>query len=299
VPDNPTLKLLFILNPVSGGKSKSNWETGIREYFRASDNKYEIYNTSGHNDLESIKYWIETWGPDKVIAVGGDGTLKLVAEALLGKDIPLCVFPAGSANGMAREIKMPLTLEDCMGVLFNGEAKHTDIIRINGEHICLHLSDIGMNAQLVKYFEENDVRGKIGYARGILRVLWNRELMQIRIKKSGDNLERAAFMVVLANASVYGTGARINPVGDLHDGLFEVVILRKLSLTELFKMLFLNAPFNPEKTELLQADSLTIEVRKRAYFQVDGEYLGKTQKVSAQVERNALLLLFPPGERNQ
>jgi YegS/Rv2252/BmrU family lipid kinase len=297
VPDSQSLKLLFVLNPVSGGKSKSNWEAGIREYFRASENKYEIYNTSGDNDLESVKYWIKTWEPDRVVAVGGDGTLKLVAEALLGKHIPLAVFPAGSANGMARELKMPVDLETCMDILFNGEAKYTDIIRINDEHICLHLSDIGMNAQLVKYFEENNVRGKLGYARGILRVLWKRQLMQVRIKRSGENIERDAFMVVVANASVYGTGARINPVGDLHDGLFEVVILRKLSVLELFKMLFLNTPFNPKKTELLQADSLTIEVRKRAYFQVDGEYLGKTKKVSAQVERNALLLLFPPTEQ--
>ena len=295
MPIPASQKLLFVINPVAGGKSKLNWEAGIREYFRNSPHAHEIYSTTRTNDIESIKYWVETWKPDKVVAVGGDGTLKLVAEALLYSETPLCVFPAGSANGMARELGMPQDLESCMGVLLEGEAKKTDIIRINEHHVCLHLSDIGINAQLVKYFEENNVRGKLGYARGILRVLINKRLMEVRIRKGDTTLKRTAFMVVLANASMYGTGAKINPVGDLHDGLFEVVILRQLSIVELLKMLFLNAAFNPNKTELLQANSLTINVKRKAYFQMDGEYFGKTKKVSAHVEQQALLLIFPKG----
>lgn len=281
------------MNPVAGGKHKANWENGIRDYFKDSPHKFEIYNTTGIDDNESISYWIDSWKPDKAVAVGGDGTLKLTAEALLGRNIPLCIFPAGSANGMARELKMPVSLEDCWEVLFEGVSRKIDIIRINGNNICIHLSDIGMNAQLVKYFEENDVRGKIGYAREVFRVLWKKRLMQLSIIKDHSILMRNAFMVVLANASMYGTGARINPIGSLNDGLFEVVILRKLSVIELLKMLFLNKPFNPHKTELLQAHSLTIEVKKRAYFQVDGEYLGKTKKIHAEIEREALLLIFP------
>jgi len=281
------------MNPVSGGTNKSAWETGIRDYFRDSPHRFEIYNTNGENDKESLRYWINTWAPDKVVAVGGDGTLKLAAEVLLHSDIPLAVFPAGSANGMAREIGMPADLGECLKVLFEGEAKRTDIIRINEEHICLHLSDIGMNAQLVKYFEENDVRGKIGYAREVFKVLWRKRLMYVTLEKGSMKFQRNAFMVVMANASMYGTGAKINPIGNLHDGLFEVVVLRKLSILELFKMLFLNRPFNPEKTELFQADSLTLEVRKRAYFQIDGEYMGKTNKVTAKIEKQSLLLIFP------
>ena len=296
MPNTERQKFLFIINPVSGGKSKVNWEAGIRDYFKTSPHAYEVYGTRGEGDIESIKYWIDCWKPDKVVAVGGDGTVKLVAEALLGSGTPLCIFPAGSANGMARELAMPADLEDCMEVLLNGQEKWTDVIRVNHHNICLHLSDIGINAQLVKYFEERNVRGKLGYARGVLRVLMNKRVLEVRIKRGDTFINRTAFMVVLANASMYGTGAKINPAGDLHDGLFEVVILRQLSIIELLKMLFLNAPFNPKKTELIQATSLTIEVRKKAYFQVDGEYLGKTKRITAQVEKQALLLVFPKEE---
>jgi diacylglycerol kinase (ATP) len=293
VPASGSIKILFVLNPVSGGRSKVTWETGIRDYFKNNEGSYEIYNTTGQADHESLGYWIKTWKPDTVVAVGGDGTLKLVAEVLQGTDTPIAVFPAGSANGMAREIGMPAELADCMEVLQKGHTRKVDVIRINDEDICLHLSDIGMNAQMVKYFEQNNVRGKMGYARELIKVLYRKRLMEISIKNKEANLKREAFMVVFANARMYGTGARINPEGNISDGIFEVVIIRKLSFVEFFKMLFLNRPFNPEKIEVLQADSVTIRVKKRAYFQVDGEYRGRTRKISAHIEAGALLMLVP------
>lgn len=284
-----------MLNPVSGGKNKGGWETSIRDWFKGSPHQYELYNTTGDSDKESLKYWINDWKPDKVVSVGGDGTLKLTAEVLLGSDIPICIFPAGSANGMAREMSIAPDFESCMNMLLHGELRRVDIIRINGKQICLHLSDIGINAQLVKYFEENDMRGKLGYAKEIFRVLWRKRLLDLTIKKGDKQIRRHGFMVVIANASMYGTGAVINPKGDLHDGLFEVVILRKLSFMELLKMLVFHRPFDPRKTEIIQTDELTVEVKHNAYFQIDGEYMGKTRKVNAAVEKGALLLMFPPA----
>ncbi len=56
-----------------------------------------------------------------------------------------------------------------------------------------------------------------------------------------------ALMVVLANATKYGTGAVINPEGNLYDGKFEVVIMRRLAFSELIKMWFNPQPFNPKR----------------------------------------------------
>lgn len=293
MPDTNPLKILFVVNPVSGSRKKWNWETGIRDYFKNIPHRFEIYSTTGKDDSESLKYWIETWKPDKVVSVGGDGTLRLVSEILLGKNIPLCIFPAGSFNGMARELRMPSDPETCWKILFNGIPKQVDVLRINGKNLCIHLSDIGLNAHLVKYFEENDMRGKLGYAKEVFRVLWKKRLMEVTIKKGDEVYRRQAFMVVLANASMYGTGARINPLGKLDDGFFEVILLRKLSVLELLKMLFLNRPFNPEKTEIVQAESLSIEVKKKAYFQIDGEYLGKIKNVDVRIEKQVLTLIIP------
>lgn len=283
-----------MFNPISGGQSKAEWEEAIRQYFRQSEHSFELYHTTGKSDEETIRYWINDWKPDIVAAVGGDGTIKLVASVLVGTQIPMAIFPAGSANGMAREMNIPQVFESCMEIMLDGDARKTDVIHINDKDICLHLSDIGLNAQLVKYFEETGMRGKLGYARGILKTLFRRRLFRIKITTDDHRtFDRKAFMVVLANARMYGIGAFINPNGDMHDGIFEIVVVRKLSVLELIKMLFRHRPFDPEKTEIFSATSVTIQTNKRMYFQVDGEYRGKTKKISATVEKGAIILMHP------
>jgi YegS/Rv2252/BmrU family lipid kinase len=296
VPTENFLKILFVLNPVAGGRSKAQWEETIHEYFKELPHKCEVYHTVGENDKESVKHWINTYKPDRVVAVGGDGTLKLVAEVTLGKNIPIGILPAGSANGMARELALPTDLEECLDIILNGNIVNIDIIRINDGDICLHLSDIGMNAQLVKYFEENGWRGKLGYARGVFRVLWNRKLLNLKIYTDEEVIERGAFMVVLANARMYGTGAMINPDGDLKDGKFEVIVIRRISFRETLKILLRNRNFNPEKIETLKAKSVEIYVRHRAFFQVDGEYKGKTKAIKAKIEKQVLPIMLKAEE---
>lgn len=287
------MKFLFILNPVSGGHNKAEMEQNIRSYFSNLPDQFECFYTTGKNDVASIQYWLKQWRPDRVVAVGGDGTIKVVAEAMVGKNIPIGIIPAGSANGMARDLDITVDFKQSMHIIRHGNPRSVHIVRINDRYVCLHLSDIGLNAHLVKQFQAQNVRGRKGYAREILRVLWHRELMDVTLHHEKESLFRKAFMVVIANARKYGTGAAINPRGDLHDDLFEVVILRKLSITELLKMLVFNRPFNPEKTEVYQTSNLTIKVRRSAFFQIDGEYMGKTKKISAQIEPHALMLIFP------
>lgn len=298
------LKLLFIHNPKAGGKhhykniwwhNDIEWESAVKKHLNDHPCQYEFYTIQGNKDeIASITNLVEKIQPDKIIAIGGDGTAKLVAEVAMTAKIPMCIFPAGSANGMAREIGMPENFEACMNTLLNGIPQYIDIICINSSQLCMHLSDIGINAQLVKYFEDNNLRGKLGYAKEIFKVLWRKHLMKVEIKTGEHEIKRKAFMVVLANAGSYGTGVRINPLSNIHDGIFEVVILRRLSLIELFKMLFFNRPFNPKKTEIIQAQSIEITVKHRIHFQVDGEYMGKTDSVYAAIKPNALQLIFPP-----
>ncbi|RYD57181.1 MAG: diacylglycerol kinase family lipid kinase [Sphingobacteriales bacterium] len=287
------MRILFVLNPVSGGRSKAEWESGIKNYYKDTEHTYELYLTNGQNDRSSLTHWIESWKPDRVVAVGGDGTLKLVAEILASNEIPLGILPAGSANGMARELGLPASLEACLDIIMGDNIRKIDTIKINGKDTCLHLSDIGLNAQLVKYFEENGWRGKLGYARGLLRVLINKKVLHVRIETEQESLIRDAFMVVLANARMYGTGAMINPKGNLEDGVFEVIIIRKLSISAFMKILFRTRNFNPDKIEILPAKSVVIEVKKKAYFQIDGEYKGQTKAIKAEVQKQVLPIMLP------
>ncbi|GAB2531653.1 diacylglycerol/lipid kinase family protein [Spirosoma aerophilum] len=287
------MTFLFAINPVSGGTDKTSWEEGIHNHFANLPHRVHTFHLNGKTDEETIRQQIDQHKPDRVVAVGGDGTIKIVATALLNTDIPLGVLPAGSANGMARELGIPADMAGSLDVLVNGMSRATDILSINDGDVCLHLSDIGLNAQLVRYYERNNLRGKLGYLRGVVQVLRKRRLLRVSITVGDECIQRAAFMVVLANARMYGTGAVINPEGTPFDGQFEVVIFRRLSFWEIIKLFWQYKPFDPHKIEIYPATSVDIEMHRRAYFQVDGEYRGRITSLKAEIKPGALQLLVP------
>jgi diacylglycerol kinase (ATP) len=289
---NSLLKILFVINPGSGAKSKKNWETITREYFKPLPHTIEFFLLTGKNDAASLKYWIGQFKPDRVVAVGGDGTVSLVAKELLNTSVAMGILPAGSANGMAKELNIPVATEGAMDIIINGDIRCCDLIQIN-DTISLHLSDLGINAQLIKYFQEDNIRGMLGYVKLVFRVLVNKRLMHVTVKTDKEEIKTSAFMVVIANASKYGTGALINPEGNLHDGLFEIVIVRRLNFWSVLKTFLHFKTLNPKKVELFQATSATIKTTKKIHFQVDGEYLGKLNYVKADILPSQLNLLLP------
>ena len=287
------LRILFAINPVSGGTDKTELETAIQTYFTDSPHDTRLFHLDGKQDTALIRQQIADYKPDRVVAVGGDGTIKIVAEELLKTPMTLGILPAGSANGMAKELGLPEATADRLNVIVNGESKPTDVIIINDSELCLHLSDIGLNAQLVKHYHENNWRGKIGYLRAVLRTLERRKVLRLEIETPTGVQVRAAYMVVLANARMYGTGAVINPDGDLSDGWFEVVVMRTLSFWEFLKMFWRYQPFDSRRMEIFQVKHITIRTKKRAYFQIDGEYRGRIREITARIEPGALRVMVP------
>lgn len=286
-------KILFVINPVSGGKEKQDWETSVREFFKDRTHSIEFFLLTGDNDSVSVKHHIETIQPDKVVAVGGDGTVKMVAEIIRGSSVLLGILPAGSANGMAKELNIPLEKKEALNVIVHGKEECIDVIEINEEEICIHLSDMGLNAMLVKYFEESNKRGMWSYTKGVFKMLWNKQKIHATIVTDEGEVHRKAFMIVLANASKYGTGATINPNGKLNDGRFEVVVVRRLNFWELLKLLISHKPFDADKVEIFSTTRLELAALRKSYFQVDGEYRGRVKNIHAEINPSCLKMMLP------
>jgi len=288
------LTFLFAINPVSGGRDKSDWEEGIRQFFADLPHAVHVLELNGKTDDELVRQQIALHKPDRVVAVGGDGTIKCVGTQLLGTDTVLGILPAGSANGLARELGIPPDIEASLDVLVNGTPKPVDVISINEGDICLHLGDIGLNARVVKHYQDNNWRGMFGYLRAVVKALQTRQLLRVEINLGETCVSRAALMVVLANARMYGTGAVINPDGDMSDGQFEVVIFRRLAIWEILKLFWRYRPFDPRSIEIYPATSISVETRRKAYFQIDGEYRGRINQLKAAIKPGALTILVPP-----
>ena len=280
---------LFVINPASGNRN-IDYEAEIKKYMAGHEFKVQYFIMPLQCPIETIKEQIKKYMPDRVIATGGDGTLKLVAECLLNSNIPLGIIPGGSANGMAKELAIPLNVRAALDIIMAGHTMPVSMIRINDE-LCIHLSDIGFNAFVVKKFEAGKKRGMWGYIKASWQVLRSHSKMHAKITVNKKIIERDASMIVVANATRYGSGAVINPVGRLDDDLFEVIIVKKISMRELFKMIFTHSNYDPQKTELFQTDRLQITSKHKAHFQVDGEYMGKTNHVEASILPNAINMI--------
>lgn len=293
------LKFLFVINPVSGGKAKQNWEEKLRSYFKESPHSMEFFLLSGEGDEVSVQHYIKTIAPDRVVGVGGDGTIKMLAQLLYGTPLPLAIIPAGSANGMARELGIAADVDAALDIAVNGNVTAIDVIEIDEKEICIHLSDLGLNAMLVKQFEKSKGRGMWGYGSAVLRMLWQKQKMYVTIETDEGVFKRKAYMVAIANAAKYGTGATINPDGEVADGYFEIVVVRKLNMIEISKAIFTEKSFHPRRIEIFKTKSAVLSTLGKAYFQVDGEYRGRVKKVSAKMQAGCLHVLLPDKVNNK
>jgi YegS/Rv2252/BmrU family lipid kinase len=277
------MKLLFCVNPGAGRKRGRDWHTIIHDRFAGTSDNAVVLKLEKGNDLRrNIEEAIEQHDPDLVVAVGGDGTVNLVATIVGGTGMAMGIIPCGSANGMATDLGIPTDPEEALNILVEREARPMDAILINGE-LCLHLADLGLNARLIKLFEQTPARGMWVYARLSVKVLMRSERFKVSIRTEKEELRRSAFMVVLANARKYGTGATINKIGQLDDGLFEVVLVRRFGLRELWDSLIARRRFDPQRVELVQAREVEIRTERRSHFQIDGDHKGKVQQVRARI----------------
>ncbi len=290
-----SLKILFVINPGSGSHN-TDWPKEIDMYFEELNHTIELFFIKTGFTIKSLKEKIASFNPDTMVAVGGDGTVGLVAECLLQKNISLGILPAGSANGMAKELGISEVPVEAIQIITTGTVKKIHATMVN-EKLSIHLSDIGFNAYMIKKFESENTRGIWGYMKATIKALWtvliSNKKMQVSMTINDEIIETEAAMIVIANATKYGNGALINPLGSMEDELFEVIVVKKISFPEIFKMLVTHAAFNPEKTELFQTRHLKMRSAKKVHFQVDGEYLGKVNKIEANLIPAAIQIIVP------
>ncbi|MGK9119989.1 MULTISPECIES: diacylglycerol kinase family protein [Sphingobacteriaceae] len=284
-----SLKLYVLINRGSGNQ-QNDFEEVIRDFYRGT-HVLHFFTLSKTSSVEEIRQDIIAFGPHRVLAVGGDGTVKLAAECLLETDIPLAIIPTGSANGMAKEINLKNNLKAALELAVNGTPKLIHALRVNGE-FSIHLADIGINARIVKKFQYLDERGMIGYAKAAWQAIKRHKKMHVTVNAQGKSKSRKAEMVVIANGTSYGTGVKINKTGSLFDDQFEIVIVKWFSVLELLKMCFsFKTQFNPFKTEIIPTNYANLTIRENTSLQVDGEYIGKVKQVEVQLITDAVLLV--------
>ena len=286
-------RVLLVVNPISGGKDKSSIVENVKKAITEAGGELKIYYTSGKRDKEELTEIVEDYQPNRILTAGGDGTIKLMAEILKDDSIPLGIFPAGSANGLAENLDLPTDIPKLTQIALSNNFIHLDTITINHE-LCLHISDVGLNAALIRNYEEGNIRGKLGYLIQSIPTLIKTDFpFQFTIEKDGKILHENAVLLAIANAKKYGTGSMINPQGKYDDGLFEILIFKEFNIPQILQTFRENVELSKDFVEIFSASEVKISCTKNIPFQIDGEYRGEVKEVHAKISPVKVRIAVP------
>jgi diacylglycerol kinase (ATP) len=287
---------MLVVNPISGGVNKSELIEAATAFAEKEKLNLVIYSTSGITDVDNIKVLYDTYLPKRIIVAGGDGTIKMVAEAMEEHDVIIGILPAGSANGLAVDLNLPLEIEENLEIAFHNDYMEIDMISINGKK-SIHLSDLGVNAEMIKNYENSNIRGKWGYALQTISTLIDLEdPFVVTITGNFPTVQCEARMIVIANSQKYGTGVSINPNGVMNDGKFELVILKNMDLVVLGKIITGNMPIDVNDVEIISTEKAFVTTNIPVSFQIDGEYCDKETKLSIEILPKQLKVAVPNPE---
>ncbi|HON19251.1 MAG TPA: YegS/Rv2252/BmrU family lipid kinase, partial [Salinivirgaceae bacterium] len=220
-------KIVFIVNPISGTKTKDKIIRLIPCVFSEEHYKIEIFRTeySGHGTQLARQLGREF---DIVVAVGGDGTVNEVASGLIDTKAKLGIVPCGSGDGLARHLKIPQNPRSALLAIKAGVAHPIDVILFNNR-VSVNLSGIGFDAVVAHNFAKSVRRGVFSYIRQVVLAYFYFKPFDAIIKANGQSYRRKSWLVAVANSSQFGNNAVISPISEVSDGKMEICILKPFS----------------------------------------------------------------------
>lgn len=289
------MKLLFIVNPISGGVDKEPFLKEAETLCKNYGLEYVIFKTTGVNDHEEALKILQESEPSKVISVGGDGTTLFTSILLLGTDYPMGIIPFGSANGMATELFVnPSPIEALKDVIMSDMVEGLDILLINNEHYTLHIGDVGINASIVDSYEKDANRGMATYAKYFIDELQKLHPFPIKVVTDESTVETSVLMSAICNSRKYGTGVPLNVVGNPMDGKFEIVLIESINLSSLLKAglaAFDDKFFDSQTSQVLITSKAELVFDTPRLLQLDGEVIGKFKNITIELLAGAVNLI--------
>lgn len=293
------MRALVILNPVAGPRRTRDAEACARiarETLRQHGVDAVVRVTTCPSDARRFAAEALAEGRDLVVAWGGDGTVNGAGTVLAGTDIPLGIVPAGSGNGLARDLRVPRRPRAALAVAAAGRTRAIDAGDIGGVRF-FNVAGIGLDAVVAARLAAPGARrGFIGYVRATIDELARYRARTYRIHLGGETLAASALFIALANSSQYGYGARIAPRARLDDGRLNLVVVRDQPALQILRRLpaFFAGRLSEGPTVVMrEAATLAIEADEPLVLHVDGEPLTGPPRVELRTWPSVLKVRVP------
>jgi len=272
-----------ILNPVSG-QTDPELVKGLLETSRSEGHlNYDLYETTGEEDLQAVVQKALQKDYDLVLACGGDGTVSSVVDGLANSDVPLGILPTGTANSFATALGIPGNVKDALALIFSDHrVLAVDAIKWQERFFILEAS-LGI---ISASFEDVDRKKKdrlgwLAYVDSTIRNWAALNLMSVRLVVDGVRYSFRASEVALFNTSQVGIiDEDLDADILLNDGALDLYVFYSKSLLDLLRILLYRLVGKPKKAPQLRhwrvKEHVQIESDPVLSFQADGDVQGDT-----------------------
>jgi len=239
-----SLAPLVLVNPAAGGGRALRSVAWLRERLAARpEARLEITRRPG--DAEALAADAGRRGHDRVIAVGGDGTVQEVVNGLLagGAGAGMGIVPLGSGNDLARSLGLPTETASAWRIAIGHATRRIDAARArNGsgaERWFASAGGIGFDAQVAAAMADRSgwQAGRAGYVLTTLAELRRFDNRHVRLTIDGASETADVLFVAIANGAFYGGGMRIAPGASVDDGLLDVCVVGDISRLTVLRQL--------------------------------------------------------------
>ena len=263
---------------------------------------FALYASRSAEDATHLAAKLAEEGEPIVVAAGGDGTLNAVVQGLAGTKTALGVLPAGTMNVFARELGLPHTsLKKSLQVLEDGYVKEVDLFEANGRAF-VQMAGIGFDAQVIEEtsWEQKKLFGPMAYVMSAMKVLSERP-PKMRII-CDDGHEEEGFCALAGNGSLYGGQVKLFRKADHADDILDMLVFTEAGyklIRDSVKGLATGAiDAGNSSVKYLQSKSYEILCDQEVPIEVDGEYIGRFEKISLAPVKRKLKVIAPENPKD-
>lgn len=299
-----TIKTRFILNPTSGrNRRRPGLAADIRAFIAAHSLDATLVTTDGPGHATVLARDAAFANCAQVVAVGGDGTMNEVAQALLRTPAALALVPCGSGNGLALHLGLPTSLARALALVAHSQTTARvaaiDTGSANGFPF-FNAMGLGLDADVSRRFNTLTHRGLPAYVRTAFAALRSLRTEHVTISGAGQREALDVILVAVANSDQYGNHARIAPGARVDDGALDLVAVRPVGFsgaTALAARLFLGSLDRSPHIRRLAGSRFLIARAAPGLIHTDGETHATTANVEVLVHPRSLRILVPTATR--
>lgn len=296
-------KILYFINPVSGPRRNPMLAELIADKTLAQEIPFEITFTNASADYPGLADKIKREGITDIVICGGDGTVSQVVPYLLDIKVNVGIIPIGSGNGLALAAKIPRNINKALQIIFNGTPTFIDSFFINEKFSCM-LCGVGFDAQVAHDFALQPRRGLVTYVQQSVKNFIKAQPYRFDVTHKGITFSTEAYFISVANSNQFGNNFTIAPKASLHDGLLDVIVVKKMSKARMVWTVLKqirsgevgtqeDVNFHKNEVMYFQADKLIIHNHQLAPLHIDGDPAETDKKFKIEILKKAFKLIIP------